>query len=128
ACEDIWAMGDPHGDPERLAAVLAAAKLIGDASTPPDQVKWTGGKTILVVTGDMIDKGTDSIGVITLLRTLQSDALIHGGRVIVTMGNHEGEFLADPDGKKTSEFSAELKAAGLKPKDIGDCSGDIGQI
>jgi hypothetical protein len=126
--EDIFAIGDAHGDPQRLAGALAGAKLIGNASSPPDQVKWTGGKTILVVTGDMIDKGDDSIGVITLLRTLQSDAATHGGRVIITMGNHEGEFLADPTGKKTSEFSKELNAAGLKPEDVGSCIGDIGQF
>jgi hypothetical protein len=126
--EDIFAIGDPHGDPQRLAGALAGAKLIANASVAPDQVKWTGGKAILVVTGDMIDKGDDSIGVITLLRTLQADAASQGGRVIITMGNHEAEFLADPDGKKTSEFSAELKAAGLTPKDVGDCKGDIGQF
>jgi len=126
--EDIFAIGDPHGDPDRLAAVLAAAKLIGSASTPPDQVKWTGGKTVLVVTGDMIDKWDDSIGVITLLRTLQSDAATQGGRVIITMGNHEGEFLADPLGHKTSEFSSELKAKGMNPADVGNCVGDIGEF
>src|SRR5690242_15964248 len=108
--EDIFAIGDPHADPQRLAAVLAGAKLIDNASTAPDQVKWAGGKSILVVTGDLIDKWTDSLGVIKLLRTLQSDAPKHGGRVIITMGNHEAEFLADPLGSKTSEFSAELKA------------------
>jgi hypothetical protein len=82
----------------------------------------------LVVTGDLIDKWKDSIGVITLLRTLQSDASARGGRVIITMGNHEAEFLADPTGDKTSEFSSELKAAGLKPEDVANCSGDIGQF
>ena len=108
--EDVFAIGDPHGDPKRLAGALAGAKLIDDASSPPDRVKWAGGKSVLVVTGDMIDKGTNSIGVITLLRTLQSDAATHGGRVIVTMGNHEAEFLADPLGDKTQEFSSELQA------------------
>jgi hypothetical protein len=91
-------------------------------------VKWTAGKSILVVPGDMIDKWKDSLGVITLLRTLQRDAAAQGGRVIITMGNHEAEFLADPLGGKTSEFSAELKAAGLNPEEVGNCSGDIGQF
>jgi hypothetical protein len=126
--EDVFAIGDPHGDPKRLAGALAGAKLIGDAASPPDRVKWTGGKSVLVVTGDMIDKGTDSIGVITLLRTLQGDAATHGGRVIVTMGNHEAEFLADPLGDKTEEFSKELKAAHMDPKAVADCGGDIGQF
>ena len=125
---DIFAIGDPHGDPQRLAGALAGAKLIDDASSPPDKVKWAGGKSILVVTGDLIDKWKDSLGVIMLLRTLKSDAATHGGRVIITMGNHEAEFLADPLGDKTSEFSAALKAAGLNPQDVGNCSGDLGQF
>ena len=104
--EDIFAIGDAHGDPDRLAAVLAAAKLIDNASTPPDQVKWTGDKAILVVPGDMIDKWNDSIGVITLLRTLQSDAASHGGRVVITMGNHEAEFLADPLGSRRASSAS----------------------
>jgi len=126
--EDVFAIGDPHADPQRLAGALAGARLIANAAVAPDQVKWTGGKSILVVTGDMIDKWKDSLGVITLLRTLQRDAATQGGRVIITMGNHEGEFLADPLGGKTSEFSAELKAAGLNPEDVGNCNGDLGQF
>lgn len=125
--EDVFAIGDAHGDPQRLAGALAGAKLIEDASAPPDKVKWAGGKSVLVVTGDMIDKGSDSIGVITLLRTLQSDAAAGGGRVIVTMGNHEAEFLAG-EMYKTAEFIAELTAAGMKPDDVADCGGDIGQF
>ena len=124
----MFAIGDPHGDPKRLAGALAGAKLIDDASTAPDRVKWTGSKSVLVVTGDMIDKGTDSIGVITLLRTLQSDAATRGGRVIVTMGNHEAEFLADPLGDKTKEFSSELQASHMDPQDVADCGGEIGRF
>jgi hypothetical protein len=41
--EDIFAIGDPHGDPKRLAGALAAAKLIDGATITPNRVKWTGG-------------------------------------------------------------------------------------
>ncbi|HLQ89633.1 MAG TPA: metallophosphoesterase [Xanthobacteraceae bacterium] len=126
--EDIFAVGDPHGDPKRLAGVLAAAKLIDGAPISPNQVKWAGGRSVLVVTGDLIDKGTNSIAVIMLLRALQSDAETHGGRVIITMGNHEAEFLATPLGGKTNEFSFELRAAGMNPEEVANCSGDIGQF
>src|SRR6185295_18447709 len=126
--EDVFAVGDAHGDPGRLAAVLAAAKLARSAAVTPDQVKWAAGKAVLVVTGDMIDKWTDSLGVIALLRALQRDAATQGGQVIITMGNHEAEFLADPLGKKTAEFAAELKAAGLDPSAVGRCAGDLGQF
>jgi hypothetical protein len=126
--EDVFAIGDAHGDPRRLAGVLVGAKLIDGPPPAWDQVKWTGGKSIVVITGDLIDKGSNSIGVITLVRALQSAAAAGGGRVIITMGNHEGEFLAYPLGTKTSEFSNEIKAAGLNPQDVGNCSGDIGQF
>ena len=122
--EDIFAIGDAHGDWQRLAMVLAGAKLI-DAPVP-DQVKWTGGKAVLVITGDMIDKGPDSIGVIALVGALRSDAAAHGGRVVITMGNHEAEFLATPGGKKTKDFSDELVKAHLDPNKVAACDGDIG--
>jgi hypothetical protein len=124
--QDVFAIGDAHGDPQRLAGVLVGAKLIGSVPPAWDQVQWTGGKAVVVITGDMIDKGSNSLGVIALVRALQSAAAAGGGQVIITMGNHEGEFLADPGGKKTSEFSTELKAAGLDPQAVGNCSGDIG--
>jgi calcineurin-like phosphoesterase family protein len=126
--EDVFAIGDPHGDPDRLAGVLLAAGLIAAAPSAPDQVKWAGGKSVLVIVGDLIDKGGESLEVIALLRKLQSDAASHGGRVIILMGNHEAEFLAEPNGKKTKEFFTELKTAGQNPTDVANCNGDLGQF
>jgi hypothetical protein len=125
---DIFAIGDAHGDWQRLAKVLAGAKLIDAPPAAPAQVKWSGGAAVLVITGDMIDKGPDSIGVLALVRALRSDAAAHGGRVIITMGNHEAEFLATPGGSKTEEFSNELVKAHLDPKKVGNCEGDIGEF
>jgi predicted MPP superfamily phosphohydrolase len=102
--EDVFAISDVHGDPDRLAEVLLAAKLIATLPSAPDQVKWAGDKSVLVITGDLIDKWNKSLQVIALLRALQRDAASHGGRVIILMGNHEAEFLAKPDGDKTSTF------------------------
>lgn len=126
--QDLYAIGDAHGDPARLAGVLAAAKLGSGGLDAPEKVKWTGGKAVLVVTGDLIDKWHDSLGVIALLRALQADAASQGGLVVITMGNHEAEFLADPGGKKTAGFANELKAAGLNPAEVGACGGDLGQF
>lgn len=126
--EDVFAIGDPHGDLDRLTGVLLAAGLIAAAPSAPDQVKWGGGKSVLVITGDLIDKGSDSLGVIALLRKLQSDAASRGGQVIISMGNHEAEFLAEPTGRKTRDFAAELKETGLDPTDVANCNGDLGQF
>jgi hypothetical protein len=126
--EDIFAVGDPHGDPVRLLAVLASAGLVHRTPAARGEAQWPGGRSMLVVTGDLIDKGSDSIKVIEHLRTLQGDATAHGGRVIVTMGNHEAEFLADPLGEKTMEFHDELQAAGIDPVETANCGGDIGKF
>jgi len=42
--ETVFAVGDAHGDPERLTGVLAAAKLAESSATAPDKVQWTAGK------------------------------------------------------------------------------------
>ncbi len=126
--ETVYAIGDAHADLQRLTGVLLAAKLIASAPSSPEKVEWSAGKSVLVVTGDMIDKWTDSMQVIALLRALQSSAAKQGGQVILTMGNHEAEFLAEPGGKKTAEFAKQLEQAGLKPQDVGACKGDLGQF
>lgn len=117
---DIYAVGDPHGDYDRLVSVLTAAKIIPGDPGPPQKVKWRAGKAVLVCTGDLIDKGNQSLRVIALLRALQTEAGQAGGRVVVTMGNHEAYFLAKPtpDNKKAVEFLAELKAQGVQPQDV----------
>lgn len=124
--QDIWVVGDAHADPQRFGTVLAGAGLIQSVPSSPGAVKWTGGKSVLVMTGDMVDKWTNSIAIIQLMQALQASASAAGGQVVITMGNHETEFMADPTGKKTSEFAGELTKAGLKPADVAACQGSIG--
>src|SRR5262245_26297097 len=111
--EDVYALSDAHADYDRFVNLLAALKLISAITNDPATVEWTGGKSVLVITGDMIDKWKHSLKVIALVQKLEENAATKGGRVIVTMGNHEAEFLANPNGSKTLEFANELKQAGL---------------
>jgi hypothetical protein len=116
--EVVHALGDTHGDYDRLVKLLVGGKLIAGAPASPEQVTWSGGQSILVVTGDMIDKWTQSLQVIALMRALIVSAPNQGGQVVISTGNHEAEFLDDPSSSKTAEFQKELKAAGIKPKDV----------
>ena len=125
--EDIIAVSDPHADYDRLVNLLQAAKVIKAVSADPEQVKWNAGKSILVCVGDLIDKWNQGLKVIKLFQTLQTQAHASGGQVIVTMGNHEDEFLADPTIDKAADFVAELKAQGIYPSDVASGKHPLGQ-
>jgi hypothetical protein len=117
--EDIYAVGDVHGDYHRLVALLASGKVIAGRPDQPEQVRWSAGKSVLVCTGDLIDKGPHSLKVIALFRALARDAATAKGHVIVLMGNHEADFLHDPDNDdKALEFIRELDKRGVKPRDV----------
>jgi len=119
--ESIFAVGDVHGDAERLSRLLSAAHLAKGSS-------WTGGVAMLVVTGDMVDKGPDSVGVLRLLSALRASAPAQGGRVVLLAGNHEAEFLAAPSAKKSADFATSLRKAGYDPAKVADCAGDLGEM
>ncbi len=81
--ERVIAIGDVHGDYESFALVLRSAGLIDKDGN------WTGGKTHLVQTGDIVDRGPDSRAVMDLLIKLQKQAAEAGGAVHCLLGNHE---------------------------------------
>jgi len=130
--DDIFAVGDVHGDYDRLVKLLTAAKIIerpvGQETIAPDAVKWTAGKAVLVFTGDLVDKGPHSLKVVQLAASLRKGAAGSGGQVVTLMGNHEAEFLADPTEKKVKDFAQDIRGAGLMPKDVAACRGDVGQF
>jgi TPR repeat protein len=81
--ERVVAVGDIHGDYEQFVHVLASAGLIDGNGN------WTGGKTHLVQTGDIVDRGPDSRAVMDLLMKLEKQAAQAGGAVHCLIGNHE---------------------------------------
>jgi hypothetical protein len=62
--EDVFAVGDVHGDYDRLVTLLAAGKVIDPDPASPERAGWAAGKAVLVCTGDLIDKGPHSLKVI----------------------------------------------------------------
>jgi serine/threonine protein phosphatase 1 len=70
----LYAVGDIHGERERLAALLAALPL-----RPDDR---------LVFVGDYVDRGPDAKGVVDLLLSLADDYAC-----VFLAGNHESMFL-----------------------------------
>jgi hypothetical protein len=113
---DIWAASDIHGGYDRFVTLLVNNKLIAASPVLPEEVRWTAGSSYLVVTGDLIDKGSQGLATIKLLQRLSALAVADNGQVIVTLGNHEAEFLNDPYNSKAAAsngFDGELDAQQL---------------
>jgi hypothetical protein len=81
--ERVVAIGDIHGDYDNYMAVLKAAGLVDKKG------KWAGGKTHLVQTGDIPDRGPDTQKIIEHITKLAKQAKRKGGRVHSLIGNHE---------------------------------------
>jgi len=124
--QNLYALGDIHGDYERLVKLLAAAHIVEGAL--PLKARWTAGNAILVVTGDMIDKGPRPVDVLHLLMHLQAEAPKSGGEVILLAGNHEAEFLAGPSLKKFADTVADLRKNDYSPDQIAACQTDLGEF
>ncbi|KAH8927830.1 Metallo-dependent phosphatase [Atractiella rhizophila] len=79
----IVAIGDIHGDLPHLTRILRLA------SVADHRLKWSGKKTILVQTGDIVDRGRDTIAIYKLMESLREGAAKAKGQVVSLLGNHE---------------------------------------
>eukprot|EP00878_Enallax_costatus_P003063 GHUV01003262.1.p1 GENE.GHUV01003262.1~~GHUV01003262.1.p1 ORF type:complete len:197 (+),score=20.82 GHUV01003262.1:162-752(+) len=82
----IVAIGDLHGDMGKTIRSLQIARL---AEQRNGQIVWTGGDTVVVQLGDVLDRGDTEIGILRLLRQLDQQARLEGGAVYMLNGNHE---------------------------------------
>ena len=121
--EDIYVVGDVHADERRLLKVLSAAGVIQN-----DRAGWNAGRSNLVFTGDLIDKGPQALAVLGRVALLRREAQAAGGEVFSLMGNHEAEFLAYPAQEKSREFAGQLRADGIAPADVAACRGEAGEL
>ena len=85
--ERVVAIGDLHGSYEKALRLLRAAELIDDDN------RWIGGEDHLVITGDVLDRGTGGRELMDVIRGLQEQAPAAGGYVHMLLGNHEAMNL-----------------------------------
>jgi len=118
--ERVVAFADVHGAHDELVALLKTTGLVGE------ELQWTGGTTVAVSLGDLLDRGPESRQVMDLLMRLQREAQAAGGRLHVILGNHEtmnlvgdlrylapedyAAFAADETDAMREEAYAEFKA------------------
>jgi len=84
----LWVIGDAHGEPAKVRALLFRAGLLNRSGY------WSAGAATLVFIGDYVDRGPDGIGMIELVMRLEVEAQRSGGEVIALLGNHEPLLLA----------------------------------
>jgi len=79
----IVAVGDLHGDFGNARKVLEMSGVISKEG------EWTGLVDFFVQTGDIIDRGDDTIKLFSYMDKLRDQALAAGGMVLSHLGNHE---------------------------------------
>jgi hypothetical protein len=79
----VVAIGDVHGDLPATREVLRLAGVLDE------QDQWIGGTTIVVQTGDQLDRGDDEPAILDLLDRLAIEAAASGGAFHILNGNHE---------------------------------------
>jgi hypothetical protein len=79
----VVAIGDLHGDYDNAIKVLQLANIVNK------DAKWIGKTTTLVQTGDIVDRGPDTIKLYKLMQRLTQEATAAGGKVVQLLGNHE---------------------------------------
>ncbi|KAF8972208.1 Metallo-dependent phosphatase-like protein [Flammula alnicola] len=79
----IVAVGDLHGDMPNARRVLTFAGVVND------QGDWSGDVDFFVQTGDIIDRGDDTILLFLWMDRLRAQAARVGGAVLSHLGNHE---------------------------------------
>lgn len=84
----IYAISDTHGDLKRTIELMRQYNIIDENDD------WIAGKSILVVNGDTTDRGKKGIPLLILWMKLSKQAVAAGGRLIHTIGNHDGMILS----------------------------------
>ncbi|KAJ3085598.1 hypothetical protein HK102_014015 [Quaeritorhiza haematococci] len=79
----IVAVGDFHGDFKSTVKVLKMAGIVNK------ELKWAAGRTVFVQTGDIVDRGPDTIALYKLMQDLDKQSRKAGGQVVSLLGNHE---------------------------------------
>jgi len=84
--QKVFSVGDMHGDFGHFQLILSG---LGLATFEGNEVRWTGGDSILVSTGDTVDRGEHARSIYLAFQELARQAPEFGGEVVNLAGNHE---------------------------------------
>jgi serine/threonine protein phosphatase 1 len=115
----VWVGSDLHGQ------LRATDQLLERAGLTDGSGRWIARpRTALVVTGDVVDRGPDSLRLVRRLASLRTQAQEAGGLVAILEGNHEAQVLGGLGGepeifRALMAFggAATLLSVGLRPEE-----------
>ena len=84
---DVIYIPDIHGDLTALRNSLTNLGVINEHD------EWVGGKSVVVFSGDYIDRGEQNIAVLDFVWKLKEEAGFSGGKVELLLGNHEAAMI-----------------------------------
>jgi len=113
----LIAIGDIHGDYDQAVNALTLCGVIDEGE------HWRAGHDVVVQTGDLVDRGPESLAVVGLFERLKAEAMLAGGDVILLLGNHE---LMNIQGDFRYVSKAELRTIALDSKIPAAASPDAG--
>ena len=122
----VWAASDVHGQLHAVDRLLEAAGLTDGAD------RWIApAGSALVITGDVVDRGPDTLGLVRRLASLRAQAGPAGGLVAILWGNHEAQVLGGLGGEPdifralmTFGGGATLLSVGFRPDEWNDWTAD----
>ncbi|KAG0098334.1 hypothetical protein BGZ93_000411 [Podila epicladia] len=125
----IVAVGDIHSDIKAAVNVLKMAGLIDSKEN------WIGGTDTFISTassrkktGDLVDRGADTIAVYKLFQKLRPQAAAAGGEIVNLLGNHEVMNMGGDLRYVTKEDTASFGGASKRKAAWNVKSGWIGQF
>lgn len=117
-------MGDIHGQIAKVRLTLRRAGIVDE------QDHWIAGNATMWFLGDFFDRGPDGIAAVDLVRSLQREAAVAGGRVDALLGNHDILILAAqrfgtrPSGGPGGTFLSSWQLNGGVEKDLARLTPD----
>jgi len=102
--DKVVAVGDLHGDYQNFLKILTGTNVVDQ------DLHWIAGRTHLVQTGDILDRGPSARRIFDLLIQLEKEAEQAGGHVHVLTGNHEEMAI----GRISHEFQGYVTADQFK--------------
>jgi hypothetical protein len=117
-----WAaVSDIHGQSDNFLSLLRAQKIIGAGN------QWSFGKGVLVINGDVFDRGGQQTEALWAIYRLAQEAKAAGGSVQLVLGNHENMVLRGDLRYVSPKYTAVARLLGRSVPELYGTDTELGR-